>query len=405
MHPRRTGAPMQLLVVGPPNHMPPGDAANVARDIGWQVRSATNYRDAIDAARHGAIDAVVITPFEPDVATAADEQALTDLIRIVEDKRITGLMLGETKRKGSTSSTSLLSAIGPEVSPDELRGRLAMIEKFHATFRKLDAEMADMHRLGEQLKSHFSEVEQQMQLAGRLQRDFLPDLSQPIQNIRFVSSYLPASWVSGDIFNVFKVDSRHTGFYIADAVGHGMAASLLTMFINRSLAPPQRHGLDASTWDPSLSIAALNEALLTHALPNCQFVTAWFGLLDHETLILRYARGGHPYPMHILADGTVQELKSSGGLLGVFDTNAFPCEEVQLRVGERILLFTDGVEFMFSEEQTPNITGVPLASFVQRHADVGIGELLKELEAQAGHGQDDNLPKDDITFLGLEVLN
>ena len=395
---------MQLLVVGPANHTPPGDAANVARDIGWRVQNASTYSAAIDAARHGAIDAVLITPLGPDSADVAGEQSLSELIRVVNTKRIAGLVLDDTNRIGRHSHPSLVAAISTSMSPDELRGRLAMIEKFHGMFRRLDSEMADMHRLGNQLQDHFKEVEQEMQLAGRLQRDFLPDIGQPIQNVQFASSYLPVSWVSGDIFNVFKVDDRHTGFYIADAVGHGMAASLLTMFINRSLAPPQRQGLSAATSDPSRNIAALNEALLAHALPNCQFVTAWFGLLNHETLMLRFARGGHPYPMHLSRDGTVKELKSSGGLLGVFDTDAFPSGEVQLHHGERILLFTDGVEFMFPEGQAGNHAGSLIAAFLQRHADLGIHQLLEKLEAQARQCQDDMKPKDDITFLGLEVL-
>jgi sigma-B regulation protein RsbU (phosphoserine phosphatase) len=47
--------------------------------------------------------------------------------------------------------------------------------------------------------------------------------------------YRPAGYVSGDIYNVAKARRPHTGFFIADAVGHGVPAALLTMIISRSL--------------------------------------------------------------------------------------------------------------------------------------------------------------------------
>ena len=133
----------------------------------------------------------------------------------------------------------------------------------------------------------------------RLQRDFLPRITGPIENVGIATIYRPASSVSGDIFDIFRIDEDHTGFYIADAVGHGMAASLLTMFIKRAIVPKRVDGNDYVILTPSETLTNLNDALADQSLPNYQFVTACYGLINHRTLTLQYARGGHPYPLLI----------------------------------------------------------------------------------------------------------
>ena len=90
---------------------------------------------------------------------------------------------------------------------------------------------------------------------------FLPKVDEAIGGVRFATVYKPASWVSGDIYDVFRVDERHVGFYVADAVGHGMAASLLTLFIKRCLTPKRIEADGYTVLCPSEAIAVLNDGL------------------------------------------------------------------------------------------------------------------------------------------------
>ena len=260
-----------------------------------------------------------------------------------------------------------------------------------------------MERLGKRLNRHFTEVEQEMRLAGRLQRDFLPQVSEPIGPLSFSAVFRPASWVSGDIFDIFRVDERRVAFYVADAVGHGMAASLLTMFIKKAITAKRTFNDRYEVLSPSETMQGLNDALASQGLPNCQFVTACYCLVDTETLEMQFARGGHPYPLLTSADGAVTELKTTGGLLGLFPGEQFATGTVQLRPGQKIILHTDGLEVVYSLNDDPESKCRhyrrlfnELARYSAREMTTRITSLLDE---QVGSLN----PVDDVTVIIMEV--
>ena len=67
---------------------------------------------------------------------------------------------------------------------------------------------------------------EQLRLAGLVQQDFLPAKLPNTDEIRWSTIFLPAEWVSGDIYDIVRIDEQHIGFYVADIVGHGMPAAL-----------------------------------------------------------------------------------------------------------------------------------------------------------------------------------
>lgn len=395
---------MQLLVVGSSQNALPQEADEVIRALGWTVTSADTYQQAIETAKQGQADAVLINPLADSDASDQDQAGYAELMACLQSQRIVGLIWGDDCLAHPNINLPLVDVIGPHLSPDELRGRLTMIQKYHAVLQQVDRELDDMQRLSHRLREHFQGIEEDMCLAGRLQKDFLPDLSNPKGNLQFQMIYQPASWVSGDIFNVFSIDADHTAFYLSDAVGHGMAASLLTMFINRTLIPTAGSAEGNLIHDPADTLSLLNQALIAQDLPNCQFVTAWYGLFNHTTGKLQFSRAGHPYPLLIKADGTISEIKSPGGLLGVFDTEEFKTRELQLEPGDRLLLYTDGVEHVFPGMQYGTTGTSPLIEMIQPWVDESFSTLIEKLEAKVVEQSGSLAQKDDVTFLGIEVL-
>ena len=164
-----------------------------------------------------------------------------------------------------------------------------------------------------------------------------------------------------------RLDERRIGFYVADAVGHGMPAALLTMFIKHALVtkevrPAAGEGAttvsgDAPRYqllDPGESLRRLNTNLVDQELSQATFATALYGVLDPDTLEMRFAKAGHPSPLLLRADGTHEWLDVDGPLLGIFPEEIFPTRTVQLRPGDRVILYTDGIEVVFSDDQNPN---------------------------------------------------
>ena len=142
--------------------------------------------------------------------------------------------------------------------------------------RQTQLEMHHMQQLGRHLNRQIAEVDQDMRLARRLQQEFLPQSLPQIDGFRFSVVYRPASWVSGDIYDIARIDEKHLTFYVADAMGHGMAASLLTMFVRRAIRNKEVDRSGYRILSPSETVQILNDALADEQLNNCQYVTAGY---------------------------------------------------------------------------------------------------------------------------------
>lgn len=395
---------MQLLVVTPSDSALAIDPEELRRQPGWLVSTARTYREALAATGNGHVDAVLAAAPANVAENSDDFHDFNAFLRAMDAQRIAGIVVSRDGRSDPPRDASLIETVNRPISVDELRGRLAIIERYHGLVRRLERELLTMQRLGMRLNQHFVEIDQELRLAGRLQRDFLPDLTEPIGGLSFVSLYKPASWVSGDMFDVFRVDDHRTGFYIADAVGHGMAAGLLTMFIYRTIVPKQAPGEGHRIVGPSEALRTLNDAIAHQSLPHCQFVTACYGLFDQRDNRLTLARGGHPYPLLITREGAISEIKAPGGLVGVLEGEEFPCIDVILRPGDRVLLYTDGVEHLVTPGSEPHADEVPLRPILKCLIDQPMRFWMSEFERVVDRRTGCADPKDDVTFLGLERL-
>lgn len=324
------------------------------------------------------------------------------LIERASERHIPTILVGDEGRFVSQVRGHGVSCVSGGVSVDELRGRLSMVDHYRSMVTGLESELDRLQQLTDRLRSHFQEMDAELQLAGGLQRDFLPDLSESIGGVRFSAVYRPVSWVSGDIFDVFPIDERHTGVYIADAVGHGVAAGLLTMFIKRLIAPRgDRQGGVAGT-SPAEVLRSVNLALCAQQLPSCQFVTACYGVLDHEQATLTLARAGHPYPIHHRSGQSV-ELRVPGGLLGLDPRNDYPEHTYELAAGDRVLLHTDGFEPLPVQQGASaegDVTSVRRA--FEAVGDLPLPDAIERLADSFEAGWQPAASPDDVTMLAFE---
>ncbi len=247
-----------------------------------------------------------------------------------------------------------------------------------------------MHRLDEELR-----------LAARLQQDFLPKTLPQVGPIHFRTLFRPAGYVSGDLYDVARLDEAHVGFYMADAVGHGMPAALLTMFIKNALVTKQITAKGYRLLDPGEALAGLNAALVEQKLNHATFATAIYGMVNTHTLMCRFASAGHPRPMLMRADGTVLDLESEGGLLGIFPNEQYLDAEIQLRAGDRLIVYTDGIEVAFADDQCHDTE--LWRTELQRRRDMPTEQLLQELSDSLDKETGSLQPKDDLSIIVLEV--
>ncbi len=389
---------MHVLLVGDTESLPAGVTEILATGE-WRVDQAPDVESVSSRMSEDVFDAVVVAAGNDGTLSQSDS-----FVRWLESSRVPTLVVGGAESALHIAEGALVDLTGADVSKEEITRRLSTLTRFHAQLRRIECELERVQQLGNRLHKHFSELDEELRLASRLQRDFLPRDVAQVGPLRFATVYRPASWVSGDMFDVQQIDESHIGFYIMDAVGHGMAAGLLTMFVKRAMVTRRIDGDAYRVLDPHKSLKLLNDALSQYCLPNCQFITGLYCLFDTRSGVMRYARGGHPYPLLVARDGQARELKSPGGLMGLFPTFECSTAEVQLSPGDKVILFTDGLEDALKRVGTEERGGFrDHRAVLATMADLPVNQMAVRLTERLDQQQGSLLPKDDVTVLAMEI--
>ncbi|MGD0540475.1 MAG: SpoIIE family protein phosphatase [Tepidisphaeraceae bacterium] len=275
---------------------------------------------------------------------------------------------------------------------------VAQLESELATLRQ---QINFLNRRDETVNFYMHRLDEEMRLAARLQQDFLPKTLPQIGRVHFHTLYRPAGYVSGDIYDVARLDETHVGFYMADAVGHGMPAALVTMFIKNALVTKEITAQGYRLLDPSEALGRVNAALVEQKLTHATFATAVYGMVNTSTLVCRFAGAGHPHPLLMRADGTVMNVDCVGGLLGIFPEERYVDSQIQLRVGDRLFVYTDGIEVAFGDDQCNNTE--QWRTELERRRDMPIEQLLCELSDSLDKETGSLQPKDDVSIVVMEV--
>jgi len=275
------------------------------------------------------------------------------------------------------------------------------LDRLQSELDALKVEINFLHRRDETLNFYMHRLDEELRLAARLQQDFLPKSLPQIGPIHFHTLYRPAGYVSGDLYDVTRLDESHVGFYMADAVGHGMPAALLTMFIKNALVTKEISPEGYRLLDPSEALSRLNAALVDQNLTRATFATALYGMVNVSTLVCRYSGAGHPPPLLQRADGSSLNLHSEGGLLGIFPNEKYTDGQIRLRAGDRLFVYTDGIEVAFTDDQV--MSTEKWRGELERRRTMPVDELLQELADNLDRQNGSLQPKDDLSIIVLEV--
>src|SRR5262249_20734460 len=135
------------------------------------------------------------------------------------------------------------------------------------------------------------------------------------------------------------------------AMGHGVPASLLTIFLKKAVRTKEINGSLYRLIPPDEVLQRLNRDLVEQGVAESPFITMSYALYNFEDCVLRLARAGHPHPLYLPAAGEPEFWKIGGSLLGVFETE-FTTREYQLHPGDKVLFYTDGADVATAGDQS-----------------------------------------------------
>lgn len=208
--------------------------------------------------------------------------------------------------------------------------------------RALQGQLRIAHSLEGGITAEIERINDELLLAAHVQREFLPKSLPTVPGLDVGVVFRPAGFVSGDIYDICRLDEHHLGFYIADAMGHGLPAALMTLFIAAHLNLKQVTPGGYTLIQPAEALRRLNAALYVARAGPSRFVSAVCGIIDARDASVTLASAGHPMPLRI-GPGGAFPIDASGTLLGILDDSAYEQVTLRLAPGETLVLHSDGV--------------------------------------------------------------
>jgi phosphoserine phosphatase RsbU/P len=219
-----------------------------------------------------------------------------------------------------------------------------LIAAFAEMKRNLRTYIGDL----EQATAARSRLEGELATARQIQMAMLPqegEAHERTDDLELWATVRPAKSVGGDLYSYFYDSTDKLHFCVGDVSDKGVPAAL---FMARTLSHIQQFSDLFS--NPGAGMAMLNNALVA-SNSNCMFVTLFYGVLDRDSGQLLFASAGHTPPSLLRSNSASAITQDSGPALGLVDDVAYPNNTLQLAVGDRLAVYTDGIDEAFNEHR------------------------------------------------------
>jgi len=253
-------------------------------------------------------------------------------------------------------------------------------------------ELADKNQALSQAQSL---INKELDLARQLQLAILPDQFPDIAQTTGHARMLPATQMGGDFYDFIALPDGRVAMVMADVSGKGVTAAFFMAVARTSI-----NSLVRADSDPARCLQRANDELCSQN-PLDLFVTVFLAIFDPTTGRLDYCNGGHNPPLIQQADGAFHWLPLTGDMaLGVMSEITYTTATIQLKEGDVLLSYTDGVTEAFNSAQEAYGED-RLQHMVQADTTRNPQALVDQLFADVAHFAAGAAQSDDITVAAL----
>ncbi|MFW6063419.1 MAG: PP2C family protein-serine/threonine phosphatase [Chloroflexota bacterium] len=365
---------------------------------GHEVAMAENGREALDMARAGDYDLVLLDIMMPEM----DGYQVLERLKSEESLRhIPVIMISAADQIESVVRCIEMGAedfLPKPFNPVLLKARVsASLEK---------------KRLRDRERQYARSLERDLEIGRDIQAGFFPERLPQVAGWDVAAFFKAAKQVSGDFYDVFPLaGGSEVAIIIADVCGKGVGAALFMALFRtllRAVADQDfalggggGNGQQALSQATNLrnAVQLTNDYIAeTHGSAH-MFATVFFGVLQPDSGALSYINGGHEQPLLLRRGGRCERLEPTGPALGMFPDMSFALDRVHLQPGDMLLAFTDGVTEarddagqFYGEQRLLQQARAPAIS-----ANQVLQRVAQDLQAYAGGAAQ----SDDITMVAV----
>ncbi len=327
---------------------------------------------------------------------------------------------------GYTREEAIGRPINELVAPEELEGEAEMLstkvthgEKVEADTRRKrkDGSLIDVWILGapivhggkqmgvyaiyrditERKKSEEARIRssEEARMARNIQLNFLPKSIPEIPGYDIAGKSVPALNVGGDYYDFIPLDDHRIAISLGDVSGNGLPAALVMANLQATIRSQVSYRPE-----PGELLERANRLLFRSTNANT-FISLFYGILDPEKNTLIYANAGQDRPIIFRTGVLPRTLLTSGIVLGVKEDARYTHEEVPIAPGERILLYTDGIQEAVNAHREQFGTG-RLTEIVQRESAWSVRTVIENIFTAVHAHAAGASQADDMTVVMIE---
>lgn len=209
--------------------------------------------------------------------------------------------------------------------------------EFGETFAVVEVlrDITEMRSLQIKILDQNRKLQRDVESAKLLQSRLLPNNFKH-NGINFSYTYLPCDNLGGDFIDIFSIDDDHIGLYIADVSGHGLPASMLTVFLYSTI--------DKTSLSPSHALSNLFTEFAKNSFKEDYYITVFYAILNLKTKTLTFSNAGHNVCPIAFSKDKLEILRSPGFPISNWaDSPGYTDRKLCLEKGDRIFFYTDGI--------------------------------------------------------------